>query len=138
MDDGGFVFAENEATSSPHEYVFEGGVATSSRPIGQSFVPAHLPGILVLLQTLSQAGLPPTGASVDNEQDFSVPLQNGFYVKASFGEDAGLLVKNLQLVLSSDALQGKQAEIEYIDLRFGDKVYYKLKGANEVTAPMMQ
>lgn len=133
MDDSGFVFAQSEATSSPQQYVFSGGIATSSHPIGQSFVPAHLPGILVLLQSLAQAGFPPHGASVDGEEDFSVPLagqalQNGFYIKASFGEDADTLVKNLQLVLSSDPLQGKQDQLEYVDLRFGDKVYYKLKG----------
>lgn len=147
MDDTGFVFAStfakasadkqatstnvNTTPSTPSGYTFVGGIATSSSPIGQSFVPAHLPGILVLLQSLAQAGFLPQGASVDNDQDFSVPLQNGFYIKASFGEDAGLLVKNLQLVLSSDTLQGKADQIEYIDLRFGDKVYYKLKGASQ-------
>ena len=157
MDDSGFVFAPleassrmgtttnsgpltgfapSQATSSPQQYVFQGGIATSSRPIGQSFVPAHLPGILVLLRSLSQAGFPPQGATVDNETDFSVPLaENSFSIKASFGEDVDALVKNLQLVLSSDALQGKQDQIEYVDLRFGDRVYYKLKGASETKVP---
>jgi hypothetical protein len=39
----------------------------------------------------------------------------------------------LELVLSSDALQGKEGQLEYIDLRFGDRVYYKLRGQEEVT-----
>jgi hypothetical protein len=34
----------------------------------------------------------------------------------------------LQLVLSSDALTGKESELQYVDLRFGDRVYYKLQG----------
>ena len=66
-----------------------------------------MPGILALLQMLGQAGYTPTGATVENAQDFWVPLTQGFYIKASFGEDPENIVSNLQLVLSSDSLAGK-------------------------------
>ena len=99
---------------------------------------AHLPGILALLQILSQTGYAATGATVQNAQDFWVPLSigqpasgQGFYIKASFGEDPNSIVNNLQLVLSSDALAGKFDQLEYVDLRFGDRVYYKLRGGAE-------
>jgi cell division septal protein FtsQ len=134
MDKGGFVFAQSAATSSSTEYVFQGGIATSSSPIGQSFVTAHLPGIVALLTELGQSGFTPQGASVESDEDFSVPLREGFALKASFGESADTLVKNLQLVLSSDALQGKEQELEYVDLRFGDRVYYKLQGQAEASS----
>ena len=102
-----------------------------SDPIGYTFVGAHIGGIIALLQLLGQAGFTPTGATVENDQDFWVPLTEGFYIKASFGEDPGAIVSNLQLVLSSDALAGKESQLQYVDLRFGDRVYYKLLGANE-------
>jgi hypothetical protein len=82
------------------------------------------------LELLSRAQFNPQGATVVNDQDFTVPLAT-YYLKASFGEDTGLLMRNLQLVLASDALQGKQDAVEYIDLRFGSRVYYKLKGMAE-------
>lgn len=138
MDDSGFIFAQTDGSAvSTTQYVFQGDVsaASSSSAIGQSFVPAHLPGLLVLLQSLAQAGFPPQGASVEGDQDFTVPLKDSFYIKASFGADSDTLVKNLQLILTSEALQGNLARIEYVDLRFGDKVYYKLKGGNETKAP---
>jgi hypothetical protein len=107
-------------------------------PIGETFVGAHMPGIVALLQMLGRAGFNPTGAIVENDQDFWVPLSadqsgdgQGFYIKASFGENPGSIVSNLQLVLSSDALNGNESELQYVDLRFGDRVYYKLQGANE-------
>lgn len=142
MDNSGFIFAHANAAASSTKYVFYGdltaqaglGGATSTPalagadPIGQSFVPAHLPAILTLLLDLGQAGFSPTGAKVVDAQDFYVPLQRGYYLKASFGEDPGTLVRNLQLVLSSSALQGNTGQLEYIDLRFGDHVYYKLQG----------
>ena len=141
MDEGGFVFAQAPAgattTSLATPYVFYGGFATSSSatdPIGTSFSPAHLPGIFALLQMLSEAQLAPEGATLESDQDIEIPLQQGFYLKASFGEDANTLVNNLQLILSSDALSGKESDLEYVDLRFGDKVYYKLQGQDQTSA----
>jgi len=133
MDSGGVVFAESSATSSG-EYIFQGGIATTTNPIGQSFVSTHLPALVALLNQLGQAGFAPLGVTVANETDFSVPLATGYSLKGSFGENPADLVKNLQLVLSSDALLGKTAQLEYVDLRFGDRVYFKLKGEEEASS----
>jgi cell division septal protein FtsQ len=136
MDQNGFVYAQDSVNASTSENVtFSGGIATTSLadPIGQTFAPGHTLGLIAFLQQLSQSGFTPLGAEVQSDQDFSVPLSQGFAVYASFGEDAGTLVNNLQLVLSSDAIAGQAQNLEYVDLRFGDKVYYKLKGQNEST-----
>jgi cell division septal protein FtsQ len=133
MDDGGFVFAPS-AAHSPSGYTFQGGLATSSAPVGQRFEQARLPNLVTLLTELGQAGFSPQGAIVQNDTDFEVPLEQGFAVKATFGESPDVVVKNLQLVLRSDPLQGKSAQLEYIDLRFGDRVYYKLKGETQATS----
>lgn len=140
MDNTGFIYAPaggNTGTTTPQanpaeRYVFRGDIASSTDPIGQSFVQAHLPGLLSLLKFLGQAGFTALGAEVDG-QDVFVRLQESFLLKASFGADAGTLVKNLELVLSSEVLQGKREELEYVDLRFGNRVYYKLKGQAEVS-----
>ena len=134
MDDTGYLFAV-VATSSRDmyttPYVFTGDIVDG--PIGKTFIPGHLPGMLALLKILQQQGdFTPTSVHIDGEQDFSVQFQEGFVLKASFGQDADSLSKNLELVLSSDALSGKESEIEYIDLRFGNRVYYKLKGEEQV------
>ena len=131
MDDGGFIFAEasgvHEAFS---EYIFLGGLVTDS-PIGQTFAATHLPSLVALLTGLGQAGFSPSGASVESATDFTIPLGNDFVLKAPFGANSDTLIKNLQLVLSSDTLTGKRGQLEYVDLRFGDRVYYKLKGEEQ-------
>jgi hypothetical protein len=143
MDQNGFIFAQASANASTSEgFVFSGGIATStdstSTPqtnmIGQTFAPGHVQGLIAFLQQLGQAGFTPLGANVQSDEDFTVPLQQGFYIYASFGEDPGALVNNLQLVLSSDALSGQVQDLEYVDLRFGDKVYYKLNGQDQQQA----
>ncbi len=136
LDETGFLFAR-AAYASTTEYIFHGGMpeaASSTDFIGRSFVRAQLPALSSVLRALGQAGFGPRGAEVVGEQDFVIPLARGFVVKASFGQDAGTLVKNLQLVLSSEALREKEEEIEYIDLRFGNRVYYKLRGEAESPA----
>jgi hypothetical protein len=137
MDDGGFIFAELEAGDTPAvPFIFFGGVASTTAdgtPIGKTFAPSHFSGILALLQYLKDDGLIPEVATVESDDDFYVSLRNSFYLKASFGTSAEHLAKNLQLVLESDALKGKQNQLEYVDLRFGDKIYYKLNGEAEVT-----
>lgn len=133
MDETGFIFSETPYTTSTR-YVFTGGIPTSSDPIGQSFIKAHLPGLLSLLRLLGQAGYEPRGAAVVSSQDFHVSLASGFMLKVSFGGDANALARNLELVLSSDTLKDKKDQIEYIDLRFGNRVYYKLKGEEEVSS----
>ncbi|MDZ4227379.1 MAG: hypothetical protein U1D26_02765, partial [Patescibacteria group bacterium] len=97
---------------------------------------AHLPGIITLLRLLGQSGFTPSNVAVENDRDFTVLLSDGqgFYIKASFGQDAGGLTHDLELVLDSDVLRDRNDDIEYIDLRFGDRVYYKLKGEGEMSA----
>ena len=143
MDATGFVFASADASTTPSSifaepYTFSGALPAQAgldgEPVGQVFIPGHLPGLLALLTVLQQQdGLTPLMVSVVSGQDFSVDFQEGFSLKASFGADAGTLARNLKLVLGSDALSGKESQIEYIDLRFGNKAYFKLKGESATT-----
>lgn len=129
MDNEGVVFAvAPESATSSARYIFGGGLVVGKEPVGQTFASSHLPGLSALLAELGQAGLHPLGATVENDQDFIVPFAEGFTLKASFGKEPSALTRDLQLVLSSDPLRGKEDQIEYADLRFGNKVYYKLKG----------
>jgi len=131
LDESGFIFAAASTTLNvATAYVFEGPLA-ASEPLGQTYLPGSFVGITALLERLGQAGFSPQKIRTDGEQDFSIDLSHGFTIHASFGTDVGLIVKNLELVLSSDALRGKEGDIEYIDLRFGNRVYYKLKGGEQ-------
>jgi hypothetical protein len=141
LDDGGFIFADTATSTGVVRtgYVFTGALAASTSPIGQRFLPGRIAGILALLERLGQAGHDAKSVAVESERDFEVRLLpaagsgRGFIVRASFGNDGEAVVRNLELVLSSDVLRGREAELEYVDLRFGNRVYYKLKGDATVT-----
>ena len=141
MDDIGFIFAES-STSPSSMLIFRGGLSTSSASrriptgqastaIGKSFLPEHMPGILGLITLLRQAGYAPAGARAIDNQDFSILFTEGFTLHASFGSDANMLVRNLKLAFSSSPMKGNLSKLDYIDLRFGNRVYYKFKGGTQ-------
>jgi len=131
LDISGFIYADATSTRKM-PYTFTGYFPATSTVIGRTFAGVHMFGIKTLLDQLSQAGYTPTQIAILSDDDFTVQLQDSFYLKLSFGEDVNSVVRDLQLVLASPELKDKEDQIEYIDLRFGDRVYYKLKGEAEV------
>lgn len=129
MDEEGLIFAELAASTHAlsTEYIFMGDLSEGAS-IGQTYLAGQFAGIRALLEKLGQAGYSAQSILAESDQDFSVLLSDGFIVRASFGQDVGVLVRNLELILDSPSLRGKESALEYIDLRFGNRVYYKLKG----------
>jgi len=132
LSDEGLIFApaaSNAPAKSP--YIFRGSISSTTAAIGQKYLPGSFAGVVALLERLGQAGFSPREVVAKDDQDFSVRLQQGFDVRASYGADVGALVKNLELVLASEPLRGKEDKLEYVDLRFGNRVYFKLKGEEQ-------
>ncbi len=133
FDDTGLIFADAERAGRPElPYAFFGGV-DAANAIGSVYLAGHLIEIRDLLQRMREARFVPSSVTVLDEKDFEMQLQNGFNVKASFGQSSDTIVHNLELVAVSPALRGKETALEYIDLRFGNRVYYKFKGEDAPT-----
>lgn len=135
LDSSGYVFApipttdssSTPGTSFAEPYVFSGGIASSSDPVGQSYLPGRFGPLVAFLARLGQSGYIPTAVRQEGSQDFSVTLESGFSVRAAFGQNPDTLVRNLDLLFGTDPLRGNESSLEYIDLRFGDRVFYKMK-----------
>lgn len=128
FDESGFIFADATAVSERPEssYTFSGGI--DGDPIGKTFLGGRLHQTMDLLQRLREGRFVPLSVHVDSAEDFSVRLQNGYVIKASFSQDIDTIIHNLELIAVAPAIRGRDAELEYIDLRFGNRVYYKFKG----------
>jgi cell division septal protein FtsQ len=130
LDETGFLFAAASTTAPLAEsYIFYGGI--QGNPLGQEYIPARFPGAVALLRYLGQAGLRPKEFKISGDKDFSIGFAEGFQAYASFGQDPADLTANLKLVLASKPLIEKRDELSYVDLRFGDRVYYKFKGEEQ-------
>ncbi len=127
FDEGGLIFAGTERAGRPElQYIFYGGINPESA-IGSVFLSDKLRGVSDLMQRMREARFVPVNLHVLDEQDYTIDLANGFTIKASFGQEIDTIVHNLELVSVSPVLRGKEEELEYIDLRFGNRVYYKFK-----------
>lgn len=132
MDDTGYIFAP-ETTPSTDLYIVRGSLPSEGSPVGQRFLQDHLSDTFALLESLKRSGFTPKEVAVESGKDFSITLEQGFVLKVSFDEDPERIAHNLELVLSSDALRGREWDLEYLDLRFGNRVYYKFEGSEEVS-----
>ena len=125
MDASGFIFAP--ADGFAEYYLFYGGVATDSPPITQHFYPEHIDTLRALLAKLSPVGLDPHIIRVQDGSDVDIELLGGMHIKASLDMTSEESISALQTALSSDALKDKRDTIQYIDVRFGNRVYFKFK-----------
>lgn len=141
MDKMGFVFAPASTSSVPikNPYTFYGQISSASssssaNPVGKTYLPGVFGIVALLLERLGQAGFAAHTISTEGEHDVVIGLEHGFDLYASLDDGAETIVQNLKLVLSSETLRDKQAGLEYIDLRFGNRVYYKFEGEEQQTA----
>jgi len=126
MDDTGFIFDEAPYFSGDVYFKFYG-------QIGE----AEFDSFLSLKNAFEALGLNPAGMSVDGDGDIKMILVAGsssfpgpeiiFKADSDFDEALG----NLEVALNTEPFlsnfQNKYSALEYIDLRFGNKVYYKFR-----------
>lgn len=129
LDEDGFIFAPSSGEAGGYE--FSGGLLPGEEPIGQHFLRSRLDSVVSFLDELERAGFTARGATVENEKDLSVELAEGLVLKVSFDSDLDQTLRNFELAVVSEALSGRLDELEYLDLRFGNRLYYKFKGVSE-------
>lgn len=126
MDEDGFIFAEySEGTEVQTPYVFREGLLPDTQPIGQTFLRVNIDDVVSLLSKLYEIGLEPSGVMILNENDFTVALVVGPTLYVPFAADSEAIVRNLRDAIESDTLKGAVEKLTYIDLRFGNRVYFK-------------
>jgi hypothetical protein len=140
MDDKSYIYAKApDFTGNVFFKYFgflESATSTSSTtdPIEETYMnQVDFDGLEVLLNSFQEIGYVPSSYTKIDDKDISIHMESG--VKVLYGKEmkVGLVLDNLQSVIESDAFKKiNQEDIEYIDLRFGSKVYYKLIGEEEV------
>lgn len=134
IDRTGFIFEPYDASSTValDPVTFTGGVSDPGNPLGHSVAAARFSSILSFIAALGQAGYPVAGTDIDADGNLAFALSAGFTIYVSPGAEPVALIRDLRLILGSEALRDHVAELEYIDLRFGNRVFYKLKGQEAV------
>ncbi len=131
MDEQGLVYAPAPAFSAPVYATYQGPVTNGTQPGLRQYLHAEEFQSLAALVAAFAQKMPdnPIGSvMVDQNNDVRASFKDGFLLIFNLKDDGGDVFDRFGLALASDAFKGKTtADFEYLDLRFGDKLYYKVK-----------
>jgi cell division septal protein FtsQ len=126
MDRTGFVFEEAGAAREDQYYRLEGTATTS--PIGRTVIESEeLADLLAFLKGLERLSLEPRWVKFeDAHEEMSVMLSGGLRLLLMKGAYAKAL-ESMRVLLKNEAIPkvGSELSVSYIDLRYGNRVYFK-------------
>ena len=129
MDENGVVYADAPIFSEP-VYLAYTGVLTKSTLPKQFLTPQEFQSLSALVDAIAQkiSDERVESVQVDNVRDVRVRFVSGFTLLFSLDDHGGDVFERLILALTAEPLtKHKLSKFEYLDLRFGDKLYYKLR-----------
>ncbi len=131
MDQNSTIFSEAPNFSGDAYFKYYGDLGVES-PIGKEYVASttkfmDISDFVVNVKSLS---LKPLYIVVKGEDYFSMVLSGGGYILFDTKESLYVVVQKLSALLKTDELANldrSNLPLEYIDLRFGNKLFYKLR-----------
>ena len=136
MDKDGYIFDEAPYFSGAVYSKFYGSTGTTAEnPSGIYFLKENFTKIISFENILKEMGLNPTAFWLDDNNEGNISLSGepmaGPRIIFKMDSDYEKIAQNLQAAISTEPLQtdlkNKFASLLYLDLRFGNKVYYKFK-----------
>lgn len=131
VDDQGFIYAPVTESASTTELIRFSGVAQgTSSPIGTTINSSStFSDIATLLQGMKERGLNPEEVVIRNNHEFAVRVRPGGNVIFSDIRPLNESLDNLSTALESPAFKSTSTpqSFEYIDTRFGNKIFFKLQ-----------
>lgn len=131
LDENGLAYAPAPQFSEAPYVFYQGALATTSSPaLMQYLTPGEFQSLRALVEALMQKEPDdPIGTvAVDSNLDVRAYFHDDFLLMFSLKDDGGDVFERFSLALIADPFKGKTlSDFEYLDLRFGNKLYYKAK-----------
>jgi hypothetical protein len=136
LDKNGYVFSEAPNFKGTLYTRYYGGLENVASPIGiQLLTPEIFTQHSLFVDALEQLGMHVESASLMQSGDRVFRLKSGSEILFSKDQELAVVLANLESALSSDVFKEKRVEdLEYLDLRFGNRVFYKMKNQEPVEA----
>ena len=135
MDENGYIFDDSLYFSGNLYFKFFGKIKDrTENPIGLYFLPDNFAQIIYFTDNLKQMELKLSSLLAKEDGDIEIYLKpkDSIYIpKIIFksNNDLEKIAENLQAILTTEPFKSdfknKYSSLLYIDLRFGNKVYYK-------------
>jgi cell division septal protein FtsQ len=130
MDQNGTIFSEAPYFSGDAYFKYYGLVSTSS-PIGSQYIASStkFAEISNFIESVRGLSIRPVYLLAKQGGEFSLVLVGGGEIYFNEKDSLSLALQNLEALLKTPALSLKNGilPVDYIDLRYGNKLFYKLK-----------
>jgi hypothetical protein len=130
LDQNGVAYASAGFAAVDNAYKRYYGTLSGGNLPEQYLTPQSFNSLSALVDAIAQNQSQDviTSVEVDSSNDVHVGFASGFMLLFPLSADGGDVYSHFMLALQSDAFAGRTiADFEYLDLRFGDRLYYKLK-----------
>jgi len=129
LDQEGFLFEKAPLfEGNVFIRVYGGNPETPEATGDHILTPGQFKELYSFVISLRDLGLAPVAAALGSEGDYTITLQGGAKMLMGADQDVAEVRENLEALLSSDEFKnGKLDRLDYLDLRFGNKVYLKEK-----------
>ncbi len=140
VDSSGFVFSKAPQFDGTSYLKFYGGSLATSTDEGlniawQLVPPEEYSKIITFISDSKELGLELIAVEITDENSYKFQTKNNGVLIVNRQEDLKLTTNNLKASLSNQILWKKGvggvkelAQFEYLDLRYGNKVFYKFSG----------
>lgn len=132
LDDDGYVFDTSPYFSGGVYFKFYGQIhSASADKLGAHFLSNDFQRVVNFKETMENMDLKVISLEVKDDNDVYAYLSSGASIIFKLSDDFEKLAENLQSALATEPLHTnfnkKYNSLLYIDLRFGNKVYYKFR-----------
>ncbi|HEY4502268.1 MAG TPA: hypothetical protein VJH21_00340 [Candidatus Paceibacterota bacterium] len=128
LDEDGFIYI-NAPIFSDNVYIRFYGPLKNGYPIGQLFLePSVYRSLTLFILSLKEEDILVADFAVLDSDDFELYLKNGIQILFGRNQELSTVFDNIRAVFLSDEFKEMDfSTVDYIDLRFGNKVFYKLR-----------
>ena len=129
MDENGVAYTDAPTFSEPVYLSYYGSTTGDTLP-KQFLTPLEFQALSALVDAIAQKlpGEKVAAVSVDKAKDVRMRFADDFTLIFALIDQGGDVFERLTLALTSGPMAARKlSDFQYLDLRFGDKLYYKLK-----------
>ncbi len=124
MDELGYIFAEAPQFSGPVFFEFYGNRDFVDNPLGNYFLnEKKFLKFVTFKNDVNKLGFKLIALVEQEEMDYDLLLDDGAKIMFNEKQDFAEVLENLSS--SIETIQASKKSLEYIDLRFGSKVFYR-------------
>lgn len=128
IDQNSTVFAVSPFFSGDAYFKYY-GLITDSDPIGKEYIASttEFADITRFVESVKKLSLHPQFVVAKGGGEFSLVISGGGELYFDTKKPLSLVSDNLEVLLETPALSRNLSKLDYIDLRYGNKLFYKMK-----------